>query len=134
MHDLHAFLADKIRRRRQSCQPTLHTTLRKLVPSKAADLDSVPDFLLEISSDLLQAKSAAGDAQSAAGDVSGSAKSASGDVAQNAKSAVGDAKGAAQSAGRQVDQATPDLSGVFDDIVGKVGSVISGISTVISAH
>ena len=52
--------------------------------------------------------------------MSGSAKSAGGDVAQSAKSAVGDVKGAAQSAGRQVDQATPDLSGVFDDIAGKV--------------
>ena len=68
----------------------------------------------------LQAQDAAGDAKSAAGDVSGSAKSASGDVTASAKSAVGDAKGAAQSAGRQVDQATPDLSGIFDDILDKV--------------
>ena len=68
---------------------------------------------------VMQAKSAAGDAQSAAGDVSGSAKSAGGDVAQNAKSAAGDAKGAAQSAGRQIDQATPDLSGILDDLTGK---------------
>lgn len=67
-----------------------------------------------------QAKSAAGDAKSSLGDATGGAKSAGGDVAQNAKSAVGDVKGAAQSAGRQVDQATPDLSGVFDDIAGKV--------------
>ena len=63
---------------------------------------------------------AAGSAKSAAGDVSGSAKSAGGDLTSGAKSAVGDAKGAAQGAGRQIDQATPDLSGVFDDIVGKV--------------
>ena len=53
--------------------------------------------------------------------MSGSAKSAGGDITSGAKSAVGDAKGAAQGAGRQIDQATPDLSGVFDDIVGKVG-------------
>ena len=52
--------------------------------------------------------------------MSGSAKSAGGDLTSGAKSAVGDAKGAAQGAGRQIDQATPDLSGVFDDIVGKV--------------
>ena len=53
--------------------------------------------------------------------MSGSAKSAGGDVAQSAKSAVGDVKGAAQSAGRQVDQATPDLSAnPFDDVLGKV--------------
>ena len=73
---------------------------------------------------LLQAQDAAGDAagsaKSATGDVTGSAKSAGGDIASNAKSAAGDAKGAAQSAGRQIDQATPDLSGVFDDVVGKV--------------
>ena len=69
----------------------------------------------------MQAKSAAGDAKSSLGDATGSAKSAGGDVAQNAKSAVGDVKGAAQSAGRQVDQATPDLSAnPFDDILGKV--------------
>ena len=52
--------------------------------------------------------------------MTGSAKSAGGDVASNAKSAAGDAKGAAQSAGRQISQATPDLSGVFDDVAGKV--------------
>ena len=72
----------------------------------------------------LQAQDAAGDAagsaKSATGDVSGSAKSAGGDVASSAKSAAGDAKGAAQSAGRQIDQATPDLSGVFDGILDKV--------------
>ena len=72
----------------------------------------------------MQAQDAAGDAagsaKSATGDVTGSAKSASGDVASSAKSAAGDAKGAAQSAGRQVDQATPDLSGVFDGILDKV--------------
>ena len=86
-------------------------------------------FHLDLSSTLtmyvwLQAQDAAGDAagsaKSATGDVSGSAKSAGGDVAQSAKSAVGDVKGAAQSAGRQVDQATPDLSAnPFDDILGK---------------
>ena len=74
----------------------------------------------------LQAQDAAGDAagsaKSATGDVSGSAKSAGGDVASSAKSAAGDAKGAAQSAGRQIDQATPDLSGVFDGILDKVCS------------
>ena len=52
--------------------------------------------------------------------MTGSAKSAGGDVASSAKSAAGDAKGAAQSAGRQIDQATPDLSGVFDGILDKV--------------
>ena len=53
--------------------------------------------------------------------MSGSAKSAGGDVASSAKSAAGDAKGAAQSAGRQIDQATPDLSAnPFDDLLGKV--------------
>ena len=75
----------------------------------------------------MQAQDAAGDAagsaKSATGDVTGSAKSAGGDVASNAKSAAGDAKGAAQSAGRQIDQATPDLSAnPFDDLLGKVGA------------
>ena len=69
----------------------------------------------------VQAQDAAGDAKSAAGDATGSAKSAGGDVAQSAKSAAGDAKGAAKSAGRQVDQATPDLSAnPFDELLGKV--------------
>ena len=73
----------------------------------------------------LQAKNAAGDvagkAKSATGDVSGSAKGAGGDIASKAKSATGDVKGAAKSAGRQIDQATPDLSAnPFDDLAGKV--------------
>lgn len=73
----------------------------------------------------IQAQGAAGDAagsaKSAAGDVAGSAKSGGGDITQGAKGALGDAKGAAQGAGRQIDQATPDLSGVFDGILEKVG-------------
>ena len=73
----------------------------------------------------MQAQSAAGDvagkAKSATGDVSGSAKGAGGDIASKAKSATGDVKGAAKSAGRQIDQATPDLSAnPFDDLAGKV--------------
>lgn len=77
---------------------------------------------------LLQAQDAAGDAagsaKSAAGDASGSAKSAGGDITSGAKSAVGDAKGAAQGAGRQIDQATPDLSGVFDGLLDKVAELL----------
>ena len=67
---------------------------------------------------------AAGSAKSAAGDAQGGAKSSTGDVSQAAKSAAGDAKGAAQGAGRQLQQATPDLSAnPFDDIAGKVQAV-----------
>ena len=73
----------------------------------------------------MQVQSAAGDvagqAKSAGGDASGSAKDVGGDLASKAKSATGDAKGAAKSAGRQIDQATPDLSAnPFDDLAGKV--------------
>ena len=42
-------------------------------------------------------------------------------MTSSAKSAAGDVQGAGQSAGRQVDQATPDLSAnPFDDLLGKV--------------
>ena len=73
----------------------------------------------------MQAQSAAGDvagkAKSATGDASGSAKGVGGDIASKAKSATGDVKGAAKSAGRQIDQATPDLSAnPFDQLTGKV--------------
>ena len=65
----------------------------------------------------------AGKAKSATGDASGSAKGLGGDLASKAKSASGDVKGAAKSAGRQIDQATPDLSAnPFDDLAGKVDS------------
>ena len=82
----------------------------------------------------LQAKNAAGDvagkAKSATGDVSGSAKGAGGDIASKAKSATGDVKGAAKSAGRQIDQATPDLSAnPFDDLAGKVSIAAASLES-----